>query len=128
LILQYVRDVVQLQRAVGRPFILLQMTRNRQYINRCTGTPASYFDWAGDHLYFIDDVVVDSLRSSQIHLAVSRPSKGLLFIVKNPNNIEPAPVFAWQEDPSLNNYYPSREMHDQAAGTLLDKIRELNLV
>lgn len=120
LVLNYLRDIRRLAGEIGVPIVGLLMTKSEPFAARARSSPKNYPEWAGDYPHFVDDAVVEALVQSGISVAVSRSVRGVPFPVTNWRTGEPAPVFRWQSDPSLNTYYPSQEMHDDATRVLLD--------
>jgi hypothetical protein len=97
------------------------MSRNAPYEARLAKTVESYEQWSGAYPHFVDEVFLGFLRQRGIPVVVSRSQRGFPFNVKNWRTGELASVFSWQKDPSLNAYYPSQEMHDDAFDALIQQ-------
>ncbi len=121
LIDRYSRDSSFLLEMIGKPVIALFMSRNAPYAARKEGSPKSYEQWSGAFPHFVDEVFLEFLTQRGIPVVVSRSQRGFPFVVKNWRTGESSPVFSWQEDPTLNTYYPSQEMHDDAFQELVQQ-------
>lgn len=119
LLSRYMRDTRCLIECIGKPIIVLYMSRNEPFQARKIVNSETYEQWSGYYPHFIDEVFLDYTKKLGAVVVVSRSQRGVPFVVKNWKTGEPAPVFPWQPDPSLNTYYPSQEMHDDAAHALL---------
>jgi len=115
----YTNDLMVLLREIGKPVLGLLVTRSGPWQARGTREPSSFAEWSGSYPHFVDGAVVAYLRHQGIPVVISRSGRGLPFTVRNWKNNEPAAVFPWQQNPSLNSYYPSQEIHDDAAAELL---------
>ncbi len=120
LVQNYLRDCLALVEAVGRPVIALYLTRNAPFAARLRRKPSDYAEWSGDHPHFVDEHLVAALEQHGVPVVVARSQRGFPFPIANWHTGEPASVFPWQPDKSLNTYYPSQEMHDDAARLLLE--------
>jgi hypothetical protein len=128
LVYQYLRDLRILKRLLeDTPIISLLMTRNEPYQARLATPPKNYQEWSGYHPHFVDEPILTFCQNLGMEPVVSRSTRGVPFTVKHWDTGLPAPVHPWQEDPSLNTYYPSQEMHDDATAALLasSTIRDL---
>jgi hypothetical protein len=121
LISRYSRDSKFLLEIIGKPVIALFMSRNAPYEAHNEKSPKCYAQWSGAYPHFVDEVFLEFLNQRGIPVVVSRSQRGFPFVVKNWLTGEPASVFSWQEDPTLNSYYPSQEMHDDAFQALVQQ-------
>lgn len=100
------------------PIIALFVSRRKvHYTERIN--PISYEEWTGGYPHFVDNTILEMIRQKGIPIIEVRSDKGLPFRVFHWETLEPASVFPWQEDPSLNTYYPSQEIHEEIAEELL---------
>lgn len=118
---RYLKDFRQLVSEIGKPVVALLMTRNQPYQVRKIREPENLLQWTGDYPHFIDGVAVQFVRQQGVPVVESRSQRGLPYVVRNWVTGEPAPVYSWQADPSLNTYYPSQEMHDDAVLALMQE-------
>jgi len=115
----YLKDFGILAQEVGKPIVGLLISRAAPFQARNLREPKDYYAWSGDYPHFVDDIVIESLRQHGIPVVVSRSQRGFPYRVHHWVTGEPAAVFPWKTDPALNEYYPSQEMHDDAAQALL---------
>ncbi len=119
LINRYCSDIRKLIEEIGKPVVALFMSRNEPYQARRLREPKSSEEWSGTYPHFIDEIALNFFQQLDASVVISRSKLGFPYIVKNPLTNEPAPVFPWQENPALNTYYPSQEMHNDAVVELL---------
>jgi hypothetical protein len=117
----YFRDWTYLMEAIGKPIIVLFMSRRAAGQAYSPSEATTLEQWAGDYPHFLDEAFLECLRQRGVPVVVSRSHRGLPFVVRNWQSGQPAPVFPWQADPTLNHYYPSQEMHDDAFRALVQQ-------
>ncbi len=120
-VLRYINDLKQLIKEIGKPVVTLLITRDQPYYyaRRSPNSPNSLHDYTGNYPHFIDEIVLQFIKQQSIPIIESRSSRGVPYEVRNWATDEPAPVFSWQQNPALNTYYPSQEMHNDAVVELL---------
>ena len=119
LISRYSRDSSFLVEMIGKQVIALFMSRKAPCEAPGQKSAESYEQWSGGFPHFVDDAFLELFHQRGIPVVVSRSQRGFPFVVKNWVTDEPSPVFSWQQDPALNTYYPSQEMHDDAFQALI---------
>jgi hypothetical protein len=79
----------------------------------------------GGFPHFVDSSVLSALHDSVDAYVELSSRKGLPSKVLSRFTGNPVPLFPHRRDPSLNDYYPSQEMHELAAELLMKKIAPL---
>lgn len=80
----------------------------------------------GDFPQFVNDEMVTLLRrraSGYIEAAGARGRPHYLYSRFSPEQAQPVPIFPHHKPPHENYYYPTPEMHEDAAERLIDAIR-----
>lgn len=115
----WVRDMSQLLNAIRVPKLLLWFSvREPRYIAETHDVGA----FLGPYPQFVDEAMLNRLRPLADGLVECTSSRGMPSRLVDMVTGEPVPVFAGRQDPTLNTYYPSPEMHEDAAALLAPEI------
>lgn len=79
----------------------------------------------GDYPHLVTEDMISGLRPMAQGYAEYVGRQGLPQALRDAKSGEPVAIFPWQKDPSLNQYYPSPEMHAGAAAMLAPLLRAL---
>ena len=117
---KYIQDLLLLLREINKPTILIYLNkRGKKFACQFNSKPSSYSEWTGDFPHFVDEVVIEILKSKGYDVIEIYSSEGMPFIVKHWETEEPVDLFPWNDPPYINTYYPSQEIHDLTANELL---------
>lgn len=117
---RYVEETRALLRAITVPKILFWFSQ------RSPDKPFSTDDRAGlmgEFPHFVDSDCVRQLTTDADEFVAVVSSAGLPNLLVDRDTGEPVPIFEHQPRPELNRYYPSPQMHRQAAEALASTVR-----
>jgi len=118
----YVADMKRLIAAAGGPVILVYLAqRAPDYRSR----PLDYLAWSGGFPHFVDRQLLELLKPLSAGLIEVVSDSGLPAPVRAQADGRPVALFAGQEDPTVNIYYASQEMHEELLTRLLPLVRRL---
>jgi hypothetical protein len=116
LLANYRRDAIQLICEIGRPVLLLWLSqRSMDQI----AEPGSRISWDCGFPHFVDRETVEAIRAHAIGLVEVESKLGVPSTLTSMATGELAAVLRGPT-PHLNSYYPSPEMHEQAALQISD--------
>jgi hypothetical protein len=114
--IQYISDMKKIAEiSQGRNLLFYFSQREPDYMS----VPLNWARWAGDFPHFVDENTLKILKPIFSSYAESISSTGLPQLLSNRHTGEPIEVYPPTGVPSTNTYYPSPEMHIEAAEALL---------
>ena len=111
----YVASMQALLDAIRVPKLLLWFSVRAPGYSAAPGSLENLFS---AYPQLVDQAVVDALRPKADAYVDCTGAAGMPFRVLHPVTGEPQALFSGRDDPSLNTYYPSQDMHDLAAEAL----------
>ena len=119
--IQYLSDMKRIASLTrGRNLLFYFSQRKPDYHAR----PYGWLPWSGDFPHFVDANLLAVLRKSFAAYSETVSSTGLPQRLVNRHTGQPVPVYPPTEVPSANTYYPSPEMHREAAEAMLPLIEK----
>jgi hypothetical protein len=97
--------------------------RTPAYIEKFSNLDALF----GEYPQFVTEEMVGALGVEADGFVQCVSRSGMPYALRDAKSREPVRVFPWQQDPSVNYYYPSAEMHTEAADSLAPILRRLML-
>lgn len=118
----WVRDMSQLLNAIRVPKLLLWFSVRTPHYVADTRELAAFL---GPYPQFVDEAMLERLRPLADRYVECVSSRGMPSQLVDRATGEPVPVFADRQAPALNTYYPSPEMHEDAAALAAPQLLEL---
>ncbi len=116
----YVQDTVELLQQIKVPKIVLWLSQREPDIDAMMGEPRSF-------PHFVDGDVVSRIATAADAFVSVVSKRGIPAPLTSRTTGEPVEIFPWKEgdEKTSNDYYPSPEMHEDAAAALAPVIGDL---